>query len=113
MLLTPGVISGLLRSLASLIILSDERGRGGEREKAKERESIGKCYRKGGDGDAARFWKLFLIMTLWRRRASQWQASKNKTLLICLWNFSKCLHPLLVDLQEEGLLEVVKLFLFH
>lgn len=110
MLLTPGVISGLLWSLASLIILSDERGRGWERE----RESFGKCYGKGGgDGHAALFRKLFLIVAVWRRQVSQWQRSKNKTLSIRLWNFSKCLHPLLVDLREEGLLEVEKIFLFH
>lgn len=86
----------------------------GERMRKRERESFGKCYGKGGgDGHAALFRKLFLIVAVWRRQVSQWQRSKNKTLSIRLWNFSKCLHPLLVDLREEGLLEVEKIFLFH
>lgn len=100
---------GLLWSLASLIILSDVC----VREKGRTRESFGKCYRKGrGDRHTALFPKLFLIVAVWRRQVPQWQRSKNKSLLIRLWKFSKCLDPLLVDL-EEGLLEVQKLFFLH
>lgn len=58
-----------------------------EREsgRKRERESFGKCYRKGGGGHVALFQKLFLIVAVWCRQVSHWQRSKNKTLLIRLW----------------------------
>lgn len=110
MLLTPGVIAGapLVPRLINHPFRCER-----EREKGWTRESFGKCYRKGrGDRHTALFPKLFLIVAVWLRQVPQWQHSKNKSLLIRLWKFSKCLDPLLVDL-EEGLLEVQKLFLLH
>lgn len=108
MLLTPGVISGLLWSLASLIILSDERGRG-EKKREGEKASVSVTEREE-ETDTQLIFGSCSVVAAWRRRVSQWQRSKNKIVLI---RFSKCLHPLLVELREEDLLDREKLFLFY
>lgn len=109
MLLTPGVISELLWSLASLIILSDERGR--EKKKREGENALVSVTEKEEEmGTQAHFQKSLRIVAVWCRQVSQWQHSKNKTLLI---RFSKCPRPLLVDLREEDLLDLEQLFLSH